>query len=270
MNLDDYLRQYGIPGLQGVDTRAITKKLRVTGAMKCCLSSAEISDEEAVRRAQAWEGLVGVDFVKEVTCQSLSVGSRGSLGHTFLASPAPRSVPGSPPRSATRSWRSTTEPNATSSKNCASMVSTSGWCPPAPPLQWWTNSRLTACFFPTVPAIRNRSTTPTGRWRSSSRNIPTFGICMGNHMITHALGAKTFKLKFGHRGANQPVKNLETGKVSITAQNHGFAARPEDLERRGAIVTEVNLNDGTVEGLRHKDAACVLRAVPPGSLAGAA
>jgi carbamoylphosphate synthase small subunit len=71
---------------------------------------------------------------------------------------------------------------------------------------------------------------------------------MGNHMITHALGAKTFKLKFGHRGANQPVKNLETGKVSITAQNHGFAARPEDLEQRGAIVTEVNLNDGTVEG----------------------
>ena len=72
-------------------------------------------------------------------------------------------------------------------------------------------------------------------------------------MITHALGAETFKLKFGHRGGNQPVKNLETGKVSITSQNHGFASTKEDLENRGAIITEVNLNDETVEGLRHKD-----------------
>ena len=72
-------------------------------------------------------------------------------------------------------------------------------------------------------------------------------------MLTHALGAETFKLKFGHRGGNQPVKNLETGKVSITSQNHGFASTKEDLENRGAIITEVNLNDETVEGLRHKD-----------------
>ena len=72
-------------------------------------------------------------------------------------------------------------------------------------------------------------------------------------MITHALVAETFKLKFGHRGGNQPVKNLETGKVSITSQNHGFASTKEDFENRGAIITEVNLNDETVEGLRHKD-----------------
>jgi carbamoyl-phosphate synthase small subunit len=82
---------------------------------------------------------------------------------------------------------------------------------------------------------------------------PTFGICLGHQIITHALGAKTFKLKFGHRGGNQPVKNLETGKVSITAQNHGFASTREELEQAGAIVTEINLNDGTVEGLRLKD-----------------
>jgi carbamoyl-phosphate synthase small subunit len=84
-------------------------------------------------------------------------------------------------------------------------------------------------------------------------DYPTFGICLGHQIITHALGAKTFKLKFGHRGGNQPVKNLETGKVSITAQNHGFASTQEELESCGAIVTEVNLNDGTVEGLRLKD-----------------
>ena len=80
---------------------------------------------------------------------------------------------------------------------------------------------------------------------------PMFGICLGHQMLTHALGGKTFKLKFGHRGGNQPVKNLETGRVSITAQNHGFATDPKSLEQRGARITEINLNDQTVEGLRH-------------------
>ena len=84
-------------------------------------------------------------------------------------------------------------------------------------------------------------------------NYPTFGICLGHQIITHALGAETFKLKFGHRGGNHPVKNLETDRVSITSQNHGFASKKSHLENRGAIVTEINLNDQTVEGLRLND-----------------
>ena len=84
-------------------------------------------------------------------------------------------------------------------------------------------------------------------------DYPTFGICLGHQMLTHALGGSTFKLKFGHRGGNQPVKNIETGRVSITAQNHGFATDPQSLEKGGAMVTEINLNDNTVEGLRHKE-----------------
>jgi carbamoyl-phosphate synthase small subunit len=83
-------------------------------------------------------------------------------------------------------------------------------------------------------------------------DFPIFGICLGHQIITHALGSSTYKLKFGHRGGNQPVKNTETGKVSITAQNHGYATKAEDLEAHNAIVTEINLNDKTVAGLRHK------------------
>jgi carbamoyl-phosphate synthase small subunit len=84
-------------------------------------------------------------------------------------------------------------------------------------------------------------------------DFPTFGICLGHQVITHALGAGTFKLKFGHRGGNQPVKNIESGRVSITSQNHGFASDPAQVENCGAIVTEINLNDNTVEGLRHSE-----------------
>jgi carbamoyl-phosphate synthase small subunit len=85
------------------------------------------------------------------------------------------------------------------------------------------------------------------------KTYPVFGICLGHQIITHAIGASTYKLKFGHRGGNQPVKNTEEDRVSITAQNHGFASQREDLERCGAVVTEVNLNDDTVSGLRLKD-----------------
>ena len=89
--------------------------------------------------------------------------------------------------------------------------------------------------------------------RQLIEEFPTFGICLGHQIITHAIGAKTYKLKFGHRGGNQPIKNLETDWVAITAHNHGFATSEEGLEEAGAIVTEINLNDKTIAGIRLKD-----------------
>ena len=252
MSLDDYFHQYRIPGLQGVDTRAIAKKLRVTGAMKCCLSTAEISDGEAVRRAQAWEGLVGVDFVKEVTCQ-----------RPYQWDPEGRwDRPFSLAGTTLGAWVAPTKRYKVvaidygAKRNILRKLRQHGfdvWVVPAS-----VTPEMVDDIAPDGVFLSNGPGDPEPlhyAYRTVARLIeryPTFGICMGNHMITHALGAKTFKLKFGHRGANQPVKNLETGKVSITAQNHGFAALPEDLEQRGAMVTEVNLNDNTVEGLRHK------------------
>ncbi|HUJ43308.1 MAG TPA: glutamine-hydrolyzing carbamoyl-phosphate synthase small subunit [Opitutaceae bacterium] len=253
LSLDDYLRQYRIPGLQDVDTRTITKKLRVTGAMKCCLSTAAMADAEAVRRARAWEGLVGMDYVKEVTCRApYQWDPQGQWDEPFqltgttlgtLHVPAQRykvvAIDYGIKRNILRKLR---------------QHGFDVWVVPAS-----ATAEMVDELAPDAVFLSNGPGDPDPldyAYRTVARliqNYPTFGICMGNHMITLALGAKTFKLKFGHRGANQPVKNLETGRVSITAQNHGFAARPEDLEQHGATVTEINLNDGTVEGLRHKE-----------------
>ena len=252
-SLDDYLRQYRIPGVQEVDTRAITKKLRVTGAMKCCLSTEGLPDEEAVRRARAWEGLVGVDYVKEVTCKTpYEWDPEGRWDQPFTLAGTTLSTFAVPDRR-----YKVVAIDYGAKRNIFRKLRQHGfdvWVVPASATPEMVNE-----FNPDGVFLSNGPGDPDPldyAYRTVAgliQQYPTFGICMGNHMITLALGAKTFKLKFGHRGANQPVKNLETGKVSITAQNHGFAARPEDLVQRGATVTEINLNDGTVEGLRHNE-----------------
>ena len=252
-SLDDYLRQYRIPGLEGVDTRAITKKLRVVGAMKACLGTQPISDEEAIGRARAWEGLVGVDYVKEVTCASpFQWDPQGSWDQMFTLT---GTTLGSRPPIDKRFKVAAIDYGT--KRNILRKLRQHGfdvWVVPASaPFEVVRDLAPDGVFLSNGPGDPDPLDYAHRTVARLIEQYPTFGICMGNHMITHALGAKTFKLKFGHRGANQPVKNLETGRVSITAQNHGFAARPEDLAQRGATVTEVNLNDGTVEGLRHKE-----------------
>ena len=254
-SLGAYLQQYGIPGISEVDTRALTKKLRVEGAMKCCLSTLPIGDDDAVGRARGWRDMAGSDYVKDVTCSEPYVWSATDPANhnasyqpvgTSFGSAAPAGVRykvaafdyGSKysifrklvrhgfevlvlPASATAAQVREHKPDAV-------FLSNGPGDPAAVPYIHKTVTALLADY-------------------------PVFGICLGHQMITHALGGTTFKLKFGHRGGNQPVKNVETGKVSITAQNHGFATDPESVKDRGAIITEYNLNDKTVEGLRHKE-----------------
>lgn len=252
-SLADYLRRHNIPGLEEVDTRAITKKLRVRGAMKACLSTEEISDAEAVRRAREWEGLVGFDYVKEVTCEQpfvwraddptnaqylpsgTSLGTQHRPERTFRVAAFDYGAKHSIYRKLVRHGFEVHVLPASASADAVRAVKPDGLFlsnGPGDPAALDYVHRTVAALLP---------------------EYPTFGICLGHQVITHALGASTYKLKFGHRGANQPVKNLETGRVSITSQNHGFASDPKQLEQRGAIVTEINLNDGTVEGLRHKE-----------------
>jgi carbamoyl-phosphate synthase small subunit len=255
LSLGDYLKKYGIPGISEVDTRALTKKLRVDGAMKCCLSTLPIADDETVRRARAWRDMAGADYVKDVTCKQPFIWRAGDPANhntPYLPAGTTMNAPGVP----AKKFRVAAFDYGAKYSIYRKLVRHGFEVQvfPAKAAVEEVREQKPDCVFlsngpgdpAALPYIHKTVTALLPEY-------PTFGICLGHQMITHALGGTTFKLKFGHRGGNQPVKNLETGKVSITAQNHGFATDPKSIENRGAKVTEINLNDQTVEGLRHQE-----------------
>ena len=252
-SVSDYLERASIPGVQHLDTRAIAKKLRVNGSMNACVTTQDISDEEAINLAKGFSGLIGVDFVKEVTAKSIYDWDPD------LNKSNPFTVPG------------TSLDNSISFNNRYRLAALD-FGAKFSIYRRLSNHGFDVRVFPANAKLEEiNDFKPHGIFLSNGPGdpaavhyahklvkdligkYPLFGICLGHQIITHAIGAETYKLKFGHRGGNQPVKNLETGKVSITAQNHGFASNKKDLENCGAIVTEINLNDNTVEGLRLKD-----------------
>ena len=252
-SLGDYLRKCGIPGISEIDTRALTKKLRVDGAMKCCLSTLPLTDTEAVQRARTWRDMAGADYVKDVTCKEPYLWRADDAAHhntPYLPVGTTMNAPGVP----AKKFRVAAFDYGAKHSIYRKLVN-HGFevqvFPATATHEQVREHRPDAVFLSNGPgdpaALPYIHQTVTGLLP----DFPIFGICLGHQMITHALGGTTFKLKFGHRGGNQPVKNLETGKVSITAQNHGFATDPKSIESRGAKVTEINLNDQTVEGLRH-------------------
>ena len=253
LSVDAYLKQYGIPGISEVDTRALTKKLRVDGAMKCCLSTLPLSDADAVQRARAGRDMAGSDYVRDVTCRAPYIWRADDpANHNAAYFPVGTTMnaPGIPEKK----FRVAAFDYGAKHSIFRKLV---------------LHGFEVQVFPATATAEQVREQKPDAVFLSNGPGdpaalpyihktvtdllpeFPMFGICLGHQMLTHALGGSTFKLKFGHRGGNQPVKNVETGKVSITAQNHGFATDPKSIEARGAKVTEINLNDQTVEGLRH-------------------
>lgn len=253
-SLSDYLKKHFIPGIEGVDTRAITKRIRVHGALKACLSTDGISDEEARSRATQWSGIEGLDFVKEVTCkESFSWDPQGEQSKSFT-------VEGTKLKSMEEIPKETHRLVAFdygAKKAIYNNLRRHGFevivVPAVTSAQEVRDHNPDGVFLSNGPGDPSALDYAHETVRDLLPDFPIFGICLGHQVLTHAIGASTYKLKFGHRGGNQPVKNVETQQVSITSQNHGFASDKEKLEEMGAVVTEYNLNDQTVSGMRLVD-----------------
>jgi carbamoyl-phosphate synthase small subunit len=263
-SLNDYFLRWNIPGIQGIDTRALTRHLRERGAMRACITSTAASQEDAVKLARSGQGMVGMDFVKEVTAEqpyqwdpqdkesriwTIVKGENGADAEIDPNGEVFRKLPPIAHRivafdfgikhNILRHLRQegfgiTVVPAGTSAGEVLAMKPDGVFLANGP-----GDPGALDYAHKTVAALIGKT--------------PIFGICLGHQMLGYAYGGKTYKLKFGHHGGNQPVKDLATGKVTITAQNHGFAVDPDSLPP-SVEVTHINLNDGTVEGMRHKEA----------------
>ena len=261
-SLDDYLKKWNICGIQGIDTRALTKHLRVRGAMRACLST-ELTEEEAVKRALSSPGMRGADYVKEVTTQepyewdpddklsrdwTIVKGSAEHSGEVLENGQVLKSLP--PIRHHVVAYdygikynilrrlrqhgcKVTVVPATTKAEDVLAM-------------------KPDGIFLSNGPGDPGALPYLSDELRKLFGRSPIFGICLGHQLLGLAYGGKEFKLKFGHRGGNQPVKDLRSGKVSITSQNHGFAIDAASLPAN-VEVTHINLNDQTVEGMRHQE-----------------
>lgn len=271
MSLEEYLKQNQIPGIQGVDTRALTKRLRRQGAMKGVLTTEALSDRAAVDCAKQWSGLLGVDYVKEVTCPAAYdwdpqgvesrrwriPGTSNAVGGAPEKEPEAEDPLGDPYRRRLPPVKHRVVAYDFGIKlNILRMLRQKGFHVRVVPAS--TPAEEVLKLDPEGVFVSNGPGDPAalGYAAKAVRDLigkkPIFGICLGLQIVGHALGAKTFKLKFGHRGGNQPVKDLATGKVAITSQNHGFALDPKTLPKEVEL-TEINLNDQTCEGIRHRE-----------------
>jgi len=250
-SLADYLHEHGIPGIEGVDTRSLTKHLRSLGAMRACLTT-ELDGAAAVEAAKHAPPMAGSDFVREVSTPTAyewagesrewklqNVILEDLSEYTELPEARFRVVAydfGIKFNILRRLRQAGFEVEVVPSTATAAEV---------------LAKKPDGVFLSNGPGDPAALGYIHEELRVLIGKVPIFGICLGNQLLAHAFGGRTFKLKFGHRGGNQPVKDLRSGAVAITSQNHGFAVDPESLP--GDVeVTHINLNDGTVEGMRHK------------------
>ena len=244
--LHEHLREHRIPGLAEIDTRALTRHLRSRGVMKGVISAVDRNVESLVRKAREAPGLEAQDLVREVTCRA---------PFTWAD---PRDARWSPSTSASGGPRlRCVAYDFGAKRNIFRLLHDSGFDVTVVPATHTAAETLAldpdAIFLSNGPGDPATATYAIEAVAGLVGKRPMFGICLGHQIAALAIGAETFKLKFGHRGANHPVQDLRTRKVAVTSQNHGYAVRPETLPR-GAAVTHVNLNDDTCEGFFDEDA----------------
>ena len=246
--LSDYLKEHNIIGLSGIDTRALVRRIRTQGALKGILSTEDLDDASLVEKAKASQGLVGRDLVKEVLPEQDQQRWNQTLSEWARL-----------PREAT--------PGGEESYHIVAMDFGMKW-------NIARHLKEMGCRVTIVPGTATpaeiMALKPDGIFLSNGpgdpepvdyaiktigaliNQVPVFGICLGHQLLALACGATTFKLKFGHRGANQPVQNIDNDVIEITAQNHGFAVAEDTLPEHLAI-THRNLNDNTIAGIRHTE-----------------
>jgi len=247
-SLSEYLADEGIMGIAGIDTRALTRHIRQAGAISGVLSTEVLDDAELVCLAMAVPSMTGADFVKTVMPEQAyhwcdGYGSDFAQAHREHGERVFRVV----------------AIDCGAKMNILRNLVECGCDVQVVPASATAEEILAykpeGVFISNGPGDPAAVTYAVDALKGLIGKVPIFGICLGHQLLCRALGGKTYKLKFGHRGGNQPVRNQATGKVEITSQNHGFAADEESLAATGAVVTHVNLNDMTVEGFTHTDKA---------------
>ncbi len=231
-SLDTYLKENDILGIAGIDTRALTRHIRLQGTMKTVISTEDLDETSLIEKAKASPGLIGRDLVKEVTSGRIqNWNGEGKYKVVVIDCGVKFNI-------------------LRELAGCSCQVIVV----PAK-----TTSEEILKMKPDGVLLSNGPGDPQGVFyvvemvKKLIGKLPIFGICLGHQMLGLALGGKTFKLKFGHHGGNQPVKDLKSGKVYITVQNHGFCVDTDSLNKEDIEITHINLNDNTLEGMRHKN-----------------
>jgi carbamoyl-phosphate synthase small subunit len=247
-SLSQYLADAGVMGITGVDTRALTRHLRTAGALNGVISTESVADGDLVARARAIPSMAGLDYVKDVApADTYSWGE----GYASEFAQAKRSH-------GEKTYR-VVAVDCGAKMNILRNLVESGCdvtvVPATASADEIMEHKPEGLFISNGPGDPEAVTYTIDTLGKLVGRVPVFGICLGHQLLAWALGGRTYKMKFGHHGCNQPVRNEATGKVEITSQNHGFAVDAESIVAGGAVVSHVNLNDDTVEGFTHYDRA---------------